>query len=162
MELGSLFFPKTFHNIVEGFGETQRTKFHLSLLTLITNSWYFTKFENFLIYICSVNSALHCSFTKYATIGKISLKRIYGLGYCRIITLSAYQTEVWINPWSKRSSIASGPWALLGPWWWRRRHLRTASFILVRFNHIIHIHIFAQFPLWHLIDPFVLGWQHLN
>ena len=51
-------FPKTFHNIVEGFGETQRTKFLLSLLTLITNNRYFTKFENFLIYICSVNSSL--------------------------------------------------------------------------------------------------------
>ena len=26
MELGSLCFPKTFHNVVKGFGETQRTK----------------------------------------------------------------------------------------------------------------------------------------
>ena len=58
MELGSLCFPKTFHNVVKGFGETQRTKFHLSLWTLITNSQYFTKFKNFLIYISSVNSAL--------------------------------------------------------------------------------------------------------
>ena len=59
MELGSLCFPKTFHNVVKGFGEKQRTKFHPSLWTLITNSRYFTKFDNFLIYICSVNSALH-------------------------------------------------------------------------------------------------------
>ena len=73
MELGSLFSHKTFHNFVKGFGEKQRTKFHLSLWTLITNSRYFSKFENFLIYFCSVNSALHAGRTIKTTTEQCAL-----------------------------------------------------------------------------------------